>query len=460
MLYRHLAERLQKQMETGVLGPGQRLPSLRSISGREKCSLSTALEAYHLLEREGWIEIRPQSGHFVRRRPATDSIRHVPEVSIDDRIGRLLQDLADPRIVPFGAAVPSDCFLPLAQISRSIARANRSSDSHRYEMPAGDVRLRRLLAVRLSSAGRSYSEDDVVITNGCTEALALSLMSTTSRGDAVLVESPSWFGTYQILERLGLRAIEIPSSPETGADVHAFAEAARRHRPRVAVLIPNFANPTGSLMSVAAKRAIADIARREGIIVLEDNIYAELGYADERPESLLSFSDVAGITCGSVSKIIAPGLRIGWAVSREFGREILARKRVMNLSTNRLAQWGTFDLMQRRSYDVHLRRMRSSLSSLSRQYILALTECMPGVRIAQPAGGFVLWAETPGDTEAFVRRAAQERISLIQGSLFDASGSHRNCFRLNCGVEWTQRSRGAVRALGRLYRETVAQGTG
>lgn len=439
-----------------MLRAGQRLPSLRTISRREKCSMSTALEAYHLLEREGWVEVRPQSGHFVRLRPDLKAIRHVAEVSIDDRIGRMLQDLADPRIVPFGAAVPSDCYLPLAQISRSLARANRSSDSHRYEMPGGDVRLRRLLAVRFSTLGRSYTENHVLITNGCTEALALSLMACTNRGDAVLVESPSWFGTYQILERLGLRAIEIPSLPETGADPHAFAEAARRHRPKVAVLIPNFSNPAGALMPVAAKRFIAEVAQGEGIILLEDNIYAELGYADERPDSLLSFSDAPGITCGSVSKIIAPGLRIGWAISREYASELLALKRVFNLSTNRLAQWGTLDLMQRRGYDAHLRRLRSVLRVLSHRYMSALNEALPGVRITQPQGGFVLWVQTPGDVAEFVRRAAEERISLIPGSLFDASGSHGNCFRLNCGVEWTPRIQGAIRTLGRLYRETIA----
>lgn len=134
LLYRSIADRLKLQIDQGVLRPGDRMPSLRSLQHREQCSLSTVLEAYHLLEQDGWIEARPQSGHFVLAR-SSPTVRLVSEVSIDGRISQILKDLGDPRMISFGAAVPSDSFLPLAQISRSLARQNRAEDSHRYEDP-------------------------------------------------------------------------------------------------------------------------------------------------------------------------------------------------------------------------------------------------------------------------------------------------------------------------------------
>ncbi len=454
LLYRGIADRLKLQIDQGVLRPGDRMPSLRSLQHREQCSLSTVLEAYHLLEQDGWIEARPQSGHFVLAR-SSPTVRLVSEVSIDGRISQILKDLGDPRMISFGAAVPSDSFLPLAQISRSLARQNRAEDSHRYEDPRGNPALRRFLAVLHSSRKRVYDEDDVVITNGCSEALFVSLMTLAQRNsDTVLVESPAYFGIYQIIELLGLRAIEIHSSPSTGVSPEDFARAVQMHRPRAAILIPNFSNPTGALMPANAKRDIAAIARAEGVAIVEDDIYGDIFYeGDERPPALLAGGEASGVLCGSVSKIISPGLRIGWAISKEFGGRIGATKRILNLSTNRLAQAATLDFMRRRSYEIHLKRLRTTLAGLSARYRQELVKAFPHAEISRPSGGYAIWVKTERDTQELSALSREHSISIAPGFLFDASGEHRRCFRMNCGLEWTPRTRKAVETLGRLYRE-------
>ncbi len=448
--YVAIAEKIQLKIEKGLLQTGDRVPSVRALCKNEKCSLSTAQEALHLLEREGWIDAIPQSGHYVSARKNSSGIRHVAEVSIDDKIGKMLLDVSNPRIVPFGTAVPVDALLPLARITRSIIHASRSTASHLYEDPRGDSRLRRLLALRFSRGSELFSEEDVIITNGCTEAIALSLLSTTVRGDTVLIESPSYFGNYQLLERLGLQAVEIPASATEGADPHAFALAAARHRPKAAILIPNYSNPTGSLMPSASRRLIADVAHRENIAIIEDNVYGEVGYDHATLETITSHG-ASGVLCGSISKTVAPGLRIGWAISCKYRNQIHAMKRVMNLSTNRLSQWAVLDMMQKRSYDSHLKRFRRSLKDLSKIYQEALQNALPDAKIVAPAGGFLLWIETPANTTEFVRRATAAGISLFPGSLFDATGSHNRCFRLNFAVEWNGKTQSAVKKLGEIY---------
>lgn len=207
-------------------------------------------------------------------------------------------------------------------------------------------------------------------------------------------------------------------------------------------------------MPVSVKRDIAAMARAEGIVIIEDDIYGDLFYrGEERPPALLAGGEAAGVLCGSVSKTIAPALRIGWAISKEFGERLGATKRIMNLSTNRLGQAATLDLMRRRSYEIHLRRLRKTLHDLSGRYRKALLKAFPHADVSCPEGGYSVWVQTSANMQDLARRAREHRISIAPGILFDASGQHGRCFRLNCGLEWSNRTEKAIETLGQLYRE-------
>ena len=197
--YEELANFITGLVSNGTLEPGSRVPSLRQISRQRQISVSTALQAYRLLEDRSVLEARPQSGYYVARRRAA-IMRGAPVATppavrsawAQSNMARLLECADNPTLVPLGSAVPSAKLLAAARLNRFLARAARlGGDRHnRYSAPEGDLRLRQEVARRAVRWGQALSADDIVITSGCTEALTLALRAVTQPGDTIAVESP------------------------------------------------------------------------------------------------------------------------------------------------------------------------------------------------------------------------------------------------------------------------------
>ena len=208
-------------VDSGTLAAGSRAPSLREISKQQGISLSTALQAYRLLEDRGVLEARPQSGHYVAKRAAilldTPALSKPPSkattVAISATLLKLQQCSADPRLVPLGWAVPSAELLAAARLDRFLARAARIKGIayNTYTVPQGDLCLRQEIARRALRWGEAVSPEDIVITGGCTEAITLALNVVAQAGDTIAIESPMYFGFLRSLEALGLKVFELPT---------------------------------------------------------------------------------------------------------------------------------------------------------------------------------------------------------------------------------------------------------
>jgi len=213
--YEEVATFITGLVDSGTLRPGSRAPSLRDISKQQRVSLSTALQAYRLLEDRGVLEARPQSGHYITARVAirfeTPAISNPPAkaspVAISATLLRLHQHSVDPRLVPLGWAIPNGELLAAARLDRFLARAARTKGTayNTYSAPKGELRLRQVIARRALRWGAAFSPEDIVITSGCMEAISLALSTLTQPGDTVAVESPTYFGLLRALEALGLQ---------------------------------------------------------------------------------------------------------------------------------------------------------------------------------------------------------------------------------------------------------------
>jgi DNA-binding transcriptional MocR family regulator len=464
-LYEALAEDVAQSIRTGVLKLGDRLPSVRQASASRGVSPATVFEAYYLLEARGLICARERCGYFVSA--GSTSLPPEPQfargadtgshpVDVSELVFDILESSRSRDVVPFGSAFPSPLLFPLPQLARAMGDALRHMDpwSTVDDLTPGNAALRRQIALRYLVDGLHVHTDEIVITNGALEALNLCLLAVTQPGDAVVIESPTFYGALQALERLGLRAIEVPTHPRDGIDLDALAIALARHAPKACWLMTTFQNPLGSLMPDDKKRALVDLLAAHDIPLIEDDVYGELYFGKRRPPPAKAY-DTKGLVlhCSSFSKCLAPGYRIGWVAPGRYARALARLKLTTTLSASAPAQAALAAYLAKGAYDRHLRQLRHALALQQGALMQAvLRHFPPGTRATRPAGGYFLWIELPAGVDALAlqRRALALGISVAPGPMFSARRAFGHCLRLNYGHAWDARAQAALVTLGRL----------
>jgi len=345
---------------------------------------------------------------------------------------------------------------PLQRLARSMASSVQSMDpwSSVDDISPGNASLRRQIALRYLADGMHVHTDDIVITNGALEGLNLCLHAVTKPGDAVIVESPAFYGALQALESHGLRAIEVPVLPGEGMDLQALAMALERHQPKACWLMTNFQNPVGSLMSDQKKQALVELLATHDVPLIEDDVYGELYFGNRRPLPAKAW-DKQGLVLhsSSFSKCLAPGYRVGWTVPGRFTRAVARLKMTRTLSASAPAQAALADYLAKGGYDKHLRQLRHALSAQQGAMLEAVVRHFPkGTRATRPDGGYFLWLELASGVDALElhRRALSLGISVAPGPMFSAQRAFTHFVRLNYGHPWDARSEAAIATLGRL----------
>lgn len=456
-------------MAAGVLRPGDRAPSVRALKSQHRVSASTAVSALMLLENQGWIEARPRSGFYVRPRQAEAlpepqaprlSVR-ATNIGLSGASARIFTDSARDEVVHLGAAIPAPTLLPWEKLNRLMASEARRLGARAiaYDMAPGSERLRRGIARRYLHAGCSLSAEDLVVTTGGQEAVTLALRAVCKAGDIVAIESPMFFGILQVMEVLGLKAIEIPSHARTGMDLAALERAMRGHRIAACIAIPQFNNPQGSLMPEEHKKALLAMLAKRDIPLIEDDIYGELHFAPTRPRPAKTFDREGRVLlCASVSKSLAMGLRVGWIAPGRYLDAVLRIKRSTSVASATLPAAVVAEFLSNGGYDHHLRSLRVAIERQVGRMSEGIAQTFPkGVRISRPQGGLVLWVELPKAVDALRlhEEASAERISIAPGPLFSARGAFGNFIRLNCGEPWSPQHERALTILGHLAQKQL-----
>ncbi|MDD2092914.1 GntR family transcriptional regulator MpaR [Pseudomonas guariconensis] len=464
--YERFADDIAELIRSGVLGPGQRVPSVRYASQTHGVSPSTVFQAYYLLERRGLIRARPRSGYFVNAhapRPFSEPQALAPvsestQVDVSALVFSILDSIKDPHTVPFGSAFPSPELFPLQRLSRSLASASRAMDPRMVvtDLSPGNPQLRRQIALRYMVGGLMLPMEELLITNGALEALNLCLQAVTEPGDLVAIEAPAFYACLQVLERLKLKAVEIPVHPREGMDLAVLAQTLEKHPVKAVWCMTNFQNPVGASMPEAKKQELVELLRRHKVPLIEDDVYAELYYAQQAPKPAKAF-DTEGLVmhCGSFAKSLAPGYRIGWVAAGRFAQKIERLKLMTSLCASMPAQAAIADYLQHGGYDRHLRKLRYALEGQQLSMLAAIARHFPAqTRVSHPSGGYFLWLELPEQMDALklFHMALAQGISIAPGPIFSPTRRFGNCIRLNYGSPWNEGAEQAMETLGRIVR--------
>ncbi len=470
-LYMQVAEGLEKMIGEDVLKIGDKLPSVRVLSDEYGISMGTAFQAYYHLEGKGLIESRPKSGYYVRFNQ--NRFRELPkvvqpdslsqEVSVKEMIASIYADIAshNDKVINFALAAPDASLLPTAKINKSVMQALRNSKDSciGYEHTQGNVELRKQIAKLSFNWGGKVKPDEVVVTGGCLEAMTLCIKAVTQPGDTVAVESPNYFGIFQSLESMGLKVVEISSSPVTGLDLDSFEKAIKKFTIKACVVIPNFNNPLGGCMPDENKKKLVELVTKHNIPLIEDDIYGELYFGKNRPRTC-KYYDTKGIVmhCSSLSKSLSPGYRIGWVMPGKFLEQVKQIKRIHNISSPTLTQAAIAHYLQHGRYEYHLKNMRKALHIQCLRYLQAIINYFPeDTKVSSPHGGFILWIELNKKVNTFKLRieAMKHHISIVPGKIFSASTNYNNCIRISFARPWDDDTDYGLMMLGKMIKKML-----
>lgn len=462
--YAELAQTIADAIRRGDLAAGARIPTVRSACRAYRVSPSTVFRAYYTLESEGLITARARSGYFVsnlhdKRLRTSHDVPCKPGTSQtgdDGALFRLIDSLKRDDIVPLGSAFASYSLFPMSSLWRYAAAAARNMDRAKLlaGLPPGHEALRRQIALRYLNAGASLSMEEIVITTGAAEALTLCLQALTRPGDIIAIERPAFPAVLQAVQRLHLKAVEIPVDPRTGLDLDALADALDMHPVRACWFMTSFHNPTGATLSDARKRALIDLLASHDVPLIEDDVFGELhfGPTPTRPAKLYDDSGRV-LHCGSFSKCLAPGFRVGWVAAGRYARQVRAVKNASAPAADVPAQLAVSSYLRNGGYDRFLRRLRRNLAAHQAQMLAAVRAYFPpGTDVFAPGGGYFMWIELPPHVDALqlFDDAMDHGVSLAPGPIFSSTGAFRRYVRLNYGRPWTPAVEHAMQTIGTL----------
>jgi DNA-binding transcriptional MocR family regulator len=462
-LYHRIAGELERAIAEGSLRTGDRLPSVRQLCQQHGISASTATLAYRWLENRALVEARPKSGYFVARQQAP-----LPEPELDTRMSsagfvtpddvtrEFLLGADDALAAPSFRCVPARSLLPEAKLRHLAARINRLHPEYasQYEM-LGSTALRKEIARRSVNAGLRLRPENIVITNGGTEALLIALRAAAKPGDTIALESPTYWMLLEIVRSLGMRSLEIPTHPRDGLSVEALDLATREAGAIAAcVVIPNFHNPLGCLMPVENKRRLVALGAQRGFTLIETDIYGETHFGDERPPALKSFDTADDvILCSAFTKTLAPGYRVGWIAPGRHFATVQSLKFHTSCAGAQLQQEVIAEFMHDGGYDHHMRKLRAATRAQSERMIDAVTRYFPeGCKLSRPQGGFMLWIELPKSVSSrkVFEIGRREHIGLVPGATFSCSDRFDHFIRIHYAEPWSARLDANLKRLGEI----------
>jgi DNA-binding transcriptional MocR family regulator len=469
-LYVQIAARLEKQIKQNLLKPGDKLPSVRALSQEQGISLSTAFKTYTELESMGIIEARPKSGYYVRFRPARFSetpeikppIKKIQQANVAQMIAMVYENMLEEGVLRLSLSAPPINLIPLAKLSRSMAEAIRKSPNGNinYENIQGNISLRKQVARQAFNWGGNITENDVVTTQGCMEALVFCLRAVTKPGDTVAIESPTYFGIFNVMLSLDLKVLEIPVHPDTGADIEYLKKAMEKVEIKACLFVTNFSNPVGSCMPDEKKKQLVHLLARKKIPLIEDDIYGEIYFGKSRPRTCKSF-DTKGwvMLCSSVSKSLAPGYRVGWCIPGRFRDQIIQIKRMHTVTSATPTQAAIAHFFETGRYDLHMRNLRRALYTQCQRYAQAISDYFPpDTKISRPQGGYVLWIELDKKINAFklYQAALTKGISIAPGQIFSTDSRFTHFIRISFGITFDDTVDKSIRVLGNLVKKLKA----
>jgi 2-aminoadipate transaminase len=462
-LYRQLHARIKDSIGSGALHKGERLPPTRELAGRLGLNRATVAAAYALLESEGLIRGHVGRGSFILGEPENlagldwDRLLAPAEAAAPP-------PAAGPDAISFATSRPCEDLFPMEDFRRSseeVLAGPHAAAILQLGSPTGYPPLRHYLLDEARRAGVARPGDDVLVTNGCQQALDLLARVLVRPGDAVAIEDPVYPGLRNLFLRAGARLEGVPVGPE-GMEPAALERALAQAKPRMVVVTSDFQNPTGATLTAAARQAVLAMTRAAGAVLVENDIYGGLRYAGQ-PEPQIKRMDESGDTVllGSFSKITFPGLRVGWVLGP---RPLIARlaeaKQLADLHTDQLSQALLLRFAESGRLAAHRERIVAEGTERLRAVVEACERHLPpGTVFTRPEGGMSLWVRLPEPLDAgeLLPRAAREGVVFLPGKYFEVSRRDPGALRLSFADLPPERIRAGVAILGKVFSSELAR---
>ncbi|MDI6858571.1 MAG: PLP-dependent aminotransferase family protein [Dehalococcoidia bacterium] len=472
-LYRQIAEALRARILDGSIPIGSRLPSERSLARALDVNRSTVVNAYDELAADGLVIGRVGRGTAVACCPEEDEPLSRPVVwqQLFAEEGQHLvpwrQEIRSGEGRPDGAGLVSaeldPELVPLAEVGRLLRELldAQGSGALAYLPTEGLPPLREAIAERLRQRGARYHPENVVITAGAQQALDLVARAFLGSDDEAAIESPTYPGAIHAFRQRRPRLVAIPSDDQ-GMRIDALQQAFARRCPILVFTIPNFNNPTGTSMSPERRGQLLQFSRRNQIPVVEDDAFSEIYFGGERPLPLASLTPADHVIhIGTFSKMLVPGLRVGWlAAPKPVVERVLLFKQIADLHTATLSQWLALRALETGLVDAFLDRARPVFARRRDALISELTRELQGVvHLAPPQGGLCVWCRlTEGLPARRVLGVAAERgVAFLPGDVFSVEGGHHSYLRLAFGRLREEDARGSVAVLKQAIDQVRAE---
>jgi DNA-binding transcriptional MocR family regulator len=467
-LYRQVISLVREMQTDGTIKAGEKLPSLRSMANKMSVSVPTIKQAYFELEHQGIIVARPQSGYYLKSvdsaalSPKKSSLAEQPvSVSRQQLIEQVYRAIHQPNNIPLGVANPVAAKPATKALNRTMRRvlSLAGDKALNYGPMNGYEPLRRQLAIQYLNSGLVVSPDDIVITNGAQEAINIALQTVANPGDIIAVESPCYFGVLELIENLGMLALEIPLDAQQSLCLIDVEKALETHKVKACVFSTSIANPLGCVLSEDKKQKLVELLESRNVPLIEDDVYGALYYtaSQGKPAQIYSKKGLV-LTCSSFSKTVAPSYRIGWILTTRFSNKTSKIKRALSCSSPLINQWTLCEFIRTGEYERYLNVLRQALMTNKERMISQIFLHFPKeTRVTDPQGGTVVWLELGDEMDGnrLFRRALQENISIAPGSLFSPTNRYLHCIRLSYGLPWNDRIESALITLGKLCSKTM-----
>ncbi|QTH73388.1 PLP-dependent aminotransferase family protein [Pseudoalteromonas xiamenensis] len=434
--YKVLADLVQSNISKGLYGREQPLPSLRQFCQLHEISMTTALATYRYLESLGSIVASEKRGYFVSNSP----LKPAQFAQFDAQIKSVEVARRNDQNPQFGFATAQIDLLLMdsENLAASVARVSRKNSAiFSYANVAGSDLLREALCKHFSSQGFHLQPQELVITQGSLDAVMTALQTVCERGDSVAVSSPCYSGLLNVLAVLGLKAFEIPSAQD-GLDLAQLEDAMVRKKIQACLLTANHQNPSGHSISANQKSALANMAHQYRVPIIEDDVFRELSHRFHVPAPIKSYDKHGWVMwCSSVSKTLAPGLRLGWCLPGRFHQTFLNLVAARSLGGNTPLQLALADYIERGHYRRHLNKLNPQLALQCLEYISLVNQYFPErVLTHSPTGGLVLWFNiAPLKGEEIKAQLAQQGISIRAGNEFSTTPHYQHYIRINMGLK-------------------------
>lgn len=474
-VYLQIRGEIRDLILSGRLPDGFRLPPERTLATALGVNRTTILSAYRELKADGLVEahvgrgtevvsqrtlksdVEP-AGPLPWRQLARDGGVREPDPLVRDVLA--LTERHD--VISLQAGLPAAELLPLADLRRVQEEilVGKGPEALLHSPTEGVTPFREALCRHMVPRGIRTSPEEVLVTSGSQQGLDLVARTLLSPGDVVVVEEPSYFGALEAFRSARVRLLGVPVDAE-GMRTDILEALLARQKARLVYTLPTFQNPSGAVLSPARRRHLLELSWRHQVPVLEDDTYSDLRYEGEPLPSLKAL-DPHGhvIHLSSFSKVLFPGLRLGWiAAPRPLVRQLALVKQTVDLHSGTLGQWIVEGFLSSGLLAAHLARVRAAYRKRRDVLLEALeAEAVPGLSWNRPLGGFYVWCRLPDDVApaSLVGHAAAERVAYLPGAASFVEEPPAGSIRLNFTFAPEDDLREGARRLGRALRSAQA----